>query len=232
MLLTRLINSLLVLMLLLTGTAHATSQGETGRSTPTPYVSMNIGVEISGLERAAEEAAQGLTLIGESLGKLADNHELTPEQNQQIQQTLLRVDELGQNLNQTLNQVPGTVERGLTPIVTAGNELSDQLKQILIIACVVLILIILAALAAVYYFVLAPATRSIIETAGLLNDLANTLETTANIVDKASEQNLVVMDTLRKNQLNMPSENISGQGSGSNHENSKPTDGTPDRAAE
>jgi len=232
MILTRLIKPPLILFLVLIGTAHATSETDISSSTPTPYVGMNIGIEISGLEQAAEKAAQGFILIGESLDKLADNHELTSEQNQQIQQTLLRVDELGQNLNQTLNQLPVTVKKGISPIVTAGNELSDELKQILIIACVVLILIILSALAAVYYFVLAPATRSVIETTRLLNDLANTLEIAASIVDKASEQNLLVMQELHKQQLKTPRENISAKESDSSHEKSNLADDTPDQTAQ
>ena len=50
----------------------------------TPYISMDIDVKIAGLESAAEEAAEGLTLIGEALHKLADKPELTQENRQQV----------------------------------------------------------------------------------------------------------------------------------------------------
>ena len=159
---------------------------------------MNIGFEITGLEQAAEEAAEALKLIGDSLHDLADKPELTPEHNERIQRTRSRVGELGQSLTLTVKQLPGTVENSIAPLVTAGNELSDQIRQTVIITSVVFILIILAALAAMYYFVLAPATRSISETTGLLNDLANTLKSTAKIVDKSSKQNLLILEEMRK----------------------------------
>lgn len=170
------------------------SSGSQGaQQQPTPYVTMQVGVEISGLEHAAQQAAEGLTLIGESLHDLSNREEFSPEQNEHLQQALQRVDELGQSLSTTVEALPGTVEKSFVPVVQAGNDLADQIKRILMVTLAVLVLIILAALAAIYYFVLAPATRAIVETTGLLDDLANTLKTTAEIVEKSSAQNLQVL---------------------------------------
>ncbi len=164
----------------------------------TPYISMNIGVEIAGLETAAEEAAQGLNLIGEALHELANNPELTEEHHQQIKQALSRVDELGKSLTLVVEQLPDTVDKSVAPVVEASNEISSQIKRTVIITAIALILIMLAALAAAYYFVLAPGTRSVIKTATLLDELANTLKTTAEIVEVSSERNLQVMEEVRK----------------------------------
>lgn len=173
-----------------------------------PYISVNIGVEISGLEQAATQAAEGLSLIGESLDRLADNPDLTPEQNRQVQSALSRIDNLGASLNQTVEQLPRSIERGFEPVVATTRTLSKQARQILIIACVILILIIIAAFAAVYYFVLAPATRSIVETTTLLNKLANTLESTALIAEKAGQQNREVLDKLDALQQRLQPEKV------------------------
>ena len=124
-----------------------------------PHVTMNIGVEISGLKQAAEQAAQGLVLIGESLDKIASNHDLTPEQHELVQQALARVDELGQNLNLAVAQLPGTVKNSIAPMVSAGNELAAQIRLSVILTAISLVIIILAIVIAVYYFVLKPATR-------------------------------------------------------------------------
>jgi hypothetical protein len=163
-----------------------------------PHVTMNIGVEISGLKQAAEQAAQGLVLIGESLDKIASNHDLTPEQHELVQQALARVDELGQNLNLTVAQLPGTVENSIAPMVNAGKDFTAQIRLIVILTAIGLVIIILITLVAVYHFVLAPVTHSISETAGLLNKLAKTLESTAKIVDKSSEQNQRVLEEMQK----------------------------------
>ena len=163
-----------------------------------PHVTLNFGVEISGLEQAAGQAAQGLILIGDSLDKIASNHELTPEQHELVQQALARVEELGQTFNQTVEQLPGTVEKSIAPMVDAGKDFTAQIRLIVIITAIGLVLIILVMLVAVYHFVLAPATHSISETVSLLNRLAKTLESTAKIVDKSSEQNQRVLEELSK----------------------------------
>ena len=163
-----------------------------------PHVTLNFGVEISGLEQAAGQAAQGLILIGDSLDKIASNHELTPEQHELVQQALARVEELGQTFNQTVEQLPGAVEKSIAPMVNAGKDFTAQIRLIVIITAIGLVFIILAALVAVYHFVLAPATHSISETAGLLSKLSKTLESTAKIVDKSSEQNQRVLEELSK----------------------------------
>ncbi len=164
----------------------------------TPRISMNIGVEITGLETAAEEAAQGLNLIGEALQDLADNPELTAEHQQKIQQALSRVDALGKSLTIAVDQLPDTIDKSVAPLVDASNELSSQIKRTIVITAIALIIILVAALAAVYYFVLAPGTQSVIKTTALLGELANTLKTTAEIVEISSERNLQVMEEVRR----------------------------------
>ena len=181
----------------------------------TPYVTMNVGVEISGMQQAAEQAAHGLVLIGESLDEIAKNHELSPEQRAHVEQSLKRVDHLGQNLNSTLEKIPGTLERSIAPMVTAGKDLSKEIKLILILLAVLLVLIILAALVAIYYFVLAPATRAIVETTGLLNDLAKTLETTAQIVESSSEQNIRILEKMSELSDDNRNENLPSEGAAS-----------------
>ncbi len=166
-------------------------------STQIPYVTVNIGVEISGLGTAAEDAATGLNLIGESLQNLADDPELTEEQHEQINLTLRRIDKLGQSLALAVESMPGTVKKSMVPVVDATHELSSQIKRIVVTTAISLVLIILAAFAAVYYFVLAPGTQSVVKTARLLDELATALKTTAEIVEISSERNSQVMEEIR-----------------------------------
>lgn len=164
----------------------------------TPYINMNIGVEINGLEAAAVQAAEGLTLIGESLRDIADHPEISPERQKQIEHSLSRINELSQSLTVSVEQLPITVEKSMAPVVKVSNQLSGEIKQIIIIASIALILLILIALVAVYYFVLAPSTQAVIKTTRLLSELADTLESTANIVEISSERNLQIMEEVQK----------------------------------
>ncbi len=161
------------------------------------YITMNIDVELGGLEKIAGEAAQGIVLIGESLNSLASHPELTPEQRERMTQVLSHVDQLSQSLSLTVKQLPDTVEQSIIPVVKAGDKLSSEIKLIIVVTSIAIILIILAALAIAYYYVLAPGTKAVIKTASLLDELANTLEKTADIVETSSKQNLLVIENLQ-----------------------------------
>lgn len=62
----------------------ANGRVEQEADTQNPYVTVNIGVEIMGLEQAAEQAAEGLNLIGQALHELANDPELSAEHQQKI----------------------------------------------------------------------------------------------------------------------------------------------------
>ena len=161
------------------------------------YITVNVGVELSGLEKAAQQAAQGITLIGESLNSLASLPELTPGQLERMNQVLSQVNQLSQSLSLTVDQLPETMERSLTPVVEAGDRLSSEIKLIIVVSAIAIVLIILAALVMVYYFVLTPGTKAVIRTTALLDELASTLEKTAKIVEVSSNQNLKVLENMR-----------------------------------
>ncbi len=161
------------------------------------YITMNIDVELGGLEKIAGEAAQGIVLIGESLNNLASHPDLTPEQRERVNQVLSRVDQLSQSLSLTVKQLPDTVEQSILPVVNAGDKLSSEIRWIIVVTSIAIILIILTALAIAYYYVLAPGTKAVIKTASLLDELANTLEKTAEIVETSSKQNLLVIENLQ-----------------------------------
>ena len=158
---------------------------------------MNIDVELGGLEKAASEAAQGIVLIGESLGNLASHPELTTEQRERMNQVLSHIDQLSQSLSLTVKQMPDSVEKSIIPILDAGNKLSSEIKWIVVVTFMAIILIILVALAAAYYFVLAPGTKAVIRTTSLLDELANTLKKTAEIVETSGKQNLLAIEPLQ-----------------------------------
>ena len=172
------------------------SESEQHSYSQSSYITVNIGVELDGLEKAAQEAAEGVVLIGDSLNTLASNPELTSEQSARISQVLSQVDRLSEGLSVTVDQIPDTMEKSLSPIVEAGKNLSSEIKLIVVMSAIAIVLIILVALVMAYYFVLAPGTKAVIRTTSLLDELASTLEKTAEIVETSSKQNLTVIDKL------------------------------------
>lgn len=162
-----------------------------------PYVTLNIGVEMDGLERAANEASQGLMLIGESLQEIANHDELTPEQHQRIDDVLGQVEQFGVSLTNAMDMLPETVEQGMVPLENTGKELAADARRVILIAVIAIIIILLAAFAIVYYFVLAPGANSVVKTAKLLDEITENLKRTAEIVEISSNQNLMVMEEMR-----------------------------------
>jgi predicted PurR-regulated permease PerM len=163
-----------------------------------PSITLNVGMEINGLEQAVDKAASGMQLMGQSLRELANHPDLTEEQKNHIQQVLTRIDTLNRNLNTTVSNLPDTIKNGISPIVQAGEEIMGQIKWIAILSALLIILIIIAALAGTYYFVLAPGSKTLISTATQLSELSNSLNTAAEIVEKTAIQNAQTIKEIKK----------------------------------
>ena len=176
-----------------------TSIGGSGQGSEqeAPVVTLNVGVELDGLEAAAREAADGINLIGESIGLLATNPDLSPEQRERFDQVLHRVEQLSESLGMTVEKVPGTLREGMVPLVEAGDALAREIKWIVAVAATAIALIILAAFALFYFFVLAPGAKSVVETARVLDSLAENLNKTAELVETSTRQNAAVARELK-----------------------------------
>lgn len=164
-------------------------------STPstTPQLNMQLNVEVIGIEQAASQAAQALDSIAESIDQLATNPELSPQQQQHFEDTLLAVEQLSTQLNSSLQQLPNTVSESTQPIVDLADDLSNKIQQWVLIILAALVILIIVALLAIYFSVLAPTSRAVITATSQLNQLASSLKITAQLVEQTSAQNQALL---------------------------------------
>ncbi|MEE1674726.1 hypothetical protein SNR37_004170 [Agarivorans aestuarii] len=161
-----------------------------------PQLNMQLQVEVVGIDKAAAQASQALRDIADSVNHLASNPELSPEQQQHFKQTLNAVEQLSQQLDSSLKQLPDTVAQSTKPIVNLADKLSSEVQFWVMIILVSLVIIIIVALLAIYFGVLAPTSRAVLSATGQLNQLASSLKTTAELVEKTSAQNQHLLERL------------------------------------
>ncbi|GAD02198.1 hypothetical protein [Agarivorans albus] len=162
-----------------------------------PQLNMQLQVEVIGIDKAAAQASQALRAIADSVNQLASNPELSPEQQQHFQQTLNAVEQLSQQLDSSLKQLPDTVAQSTKPIVNLADKLSSEVQFWVMIILISLVIIIIVALLAIYFSVLAPTSRAVLSATGQLNQLASSLKTTAELVEKTAAQNQHLLEHLK-----------------------------------
>lgn len=162
-----------------------------------PQLNMQLQVEVVGIDKAATQASQALRDIADSVNQLASNPELSPEQQQHFQQTLNAVERLSQQLDSSLKQLPDTVAQSTKPIVNLADKLSSEVQFWVMIILISLVIIIIVALLAIYFSVLAPTSRAVLSATGQLNQLASSLKTTAELVEKTAAQNQRLLEHLK-----------------------------------
>ncbi|RKF18746.1 hypothetical protein DBZ36_10135 [Alginatibacterium sediminis] len=169
---------------------------ENSTETNKPQINLQLNLEVVGIDKAAQQAAQALTNIATSMEMLANDPELSVEEQAQLDKTFLAIEQLSTQLNASLQQVPKTLEQSAKPIVSLADNLSQKIQLWVIIILVALVLIIIASILAIYFGVLAPTSRSIITVTSHVNQLASSLKITAELVEKTTQQNQVLLERL------------------------------------
>ncbi len=175
------------LVVLIYGLAVFTVVGQEAETQP--YITINVGVEMDGIEAAAGDVANASKQLAESLSQLSAHPDLTQEQREHIVSVLGKVDVIANEMNQSVMQLPAAVESSGKPVLEVAEQLGSEAKWILIVAALVLVFILLAALAAVYFLIIAPSGRLLVTTTGQLNSMATALKTAATLVESTSVQN-------------------------------------------
>ncbi len=156
-----------------------------------PIIAVNIGFEVEGLESAIKQLA-------ESLDNIAKNPNLTEAQNKRFNQTIATVEKLNASIAQAVKGLPATIENSIKPIAKTGKELSNKFFTTVIITAIALILIVIAVGYSTYRYVIKPSKQTLNDISTQLLELSKTLETTAKIVEKSSNQNLKVIKQMNK----------------------------------
>lgn len=164
----------------LAGTVQAPDAGQ-------PLVVFNVGVDLTGLEQPAEQAAQALTEMAMTMQAMSTNPQLTEQEKLQVLAVMSQVEQLTETLEHSLVQMPLLVEQASVPIVSSTQTLLGDLKWVVILVLVALLVVIAVALSICYFTILRPAKDILIGTTNELNQLAKSMEHTAKIVELSGQ---------------------------------------------
>ena len=192
-----------VFLLLLTQVSHAQIATELPEPTDDAYVRINVGVETAGLTLAADKMVVATHELAQSIRLLAENPNMSAEQQQLLSQTMLKVGDISTSVNQTLVELPkamqGIVDRNREPVFNLVDDIGDQLTATLAVLGLLLILLLAAVLALFYQFVLKPIQSAMVTSSNNLSVLSQSLQHTAQLVDGIQQQQ--APQTTRKGRL-------------------------------
>ena len=157
-------------------------------------VDIQIGIELSKLEQSAENIDLSIKRASLALQEMAKNPNISAQQQAQIIDTFGHIDKLSTTFQETIKEIPTTISKSTPPFLSAIDKLFSNIQLTIILVLIVLLLILVCALIAVYFWVLKPTSIMILETTSKVDAMASALQTTAEIVDKTTQQQLLILN--------------------------------------
>ena len=180
---------LLLFSLCLTVPALNLTAEEITEGTGERKVELSVALEVRGLEPALMNASDAVNRLVASLEEVSKHPDMDKAYQQKLVQTLEGMDQIGQEFQKMLNQIPQTVERTGEPVLSAFERFSSQVKSWIIIIGGALLVVVTVALALCYFFVIAPASRVMLETSYQIKSLSDNLKDSADLVVQVAEMN-------------------------------------------
>jgi len=163
-----------------------------------PMLAINVGIELGQLEQSALNIEESIQLASQALQEAAKDPNISVEQQQKIIATFERIDLLTESLQTTIKQIPEVINQSAPPITSAIDNLFSNIQLTVIIVLISLLLIILIALIVIYYWLLKPTSFMLLNTTAKIDNMATALQTTADIVEKSTEQQLLILNAFPK----------------------------------
>ncbi|WP_022942927.1 hypothetical protein [Psychromonas hadalis] len=167
---------------------------------PQPLIDIRVGIELHKLEDSASRIAGSIETASQALQKMAKNPNIDTQQQQQIINTFKQIDKLALTFDKTISQLPNTIKQLTPPISTAIDNLFSNIQLTIILVLIGIVVLLIIALIAVYYWILKPSQRILINTTKKLDNMASALKITAQIVEKSTDQQLLILNTLAPQQ--------------------------------
>src|SRR5437016_3868154 len=88
-----------------------------------PYVTVNVGVEMHALERAAEDTARATEDLAGAVRAMAASPSLSEEQKAQLMAVVGRVDSLSGRVAGAIDRLPAAVGESRAPLLAIATDL-------------------------------------------------------------------------------------------------------------
>lgn len=192
-------NTILFLALLLSTSPVWANRLPDNTSTPTaqgPYVTLNVGLELNTLERAAQDTAQATKELASAVRSVAASPSLSEEQKAQLMTVVSRVDSLSGRVAAAMDRMPAAVRETREPLTALGNKLAFELRLTLVGVIALLLILIVGILWGLYAFVLRPGRALITGITSGIGSMARSLERSAELVAEANKIQLELAKAL------------------------------------
>ncbi|OEF18952.1 hypothetical protein [Aliivibrio logei] len=189
------------LLLLLTMFASV-SFANTEEQITQPLVSINATVDIKGLEQSAEQGAQAMQKMANSLELIAKNRNLTPEQQEHIYQTIENINNLVDISSNSLRTLPTFLKQSKETLSESSSQFFDDLtfKVILLLSLVVLALV--AIIACFYWFILRPLQNTLLQATTNISTMAKAIENSALSLEMTNKNHDSILHLLSQEKDN------------------------------
>ena len=167
-----------------------------------PLVAINAMIDIKGIEQSAEQGAQAMLKMADSLELIAQNRNLTPEQQQNIHKTIENINTLVDVSSNSLQSLPTFLKESKETLSTTSTQFFDDLtfKVILLLAIVVLALV--AIIACFYWFILRPLQNTLLQATTNISTMAKAIENSALSLEMTNKNHDNILQLLSQEKDN------------------------------
>lgn len=158
------------------------------------YLNINVGVDIDGLVLAADRITAATQELADSIKELAQNPNLSPEQQKELHGTLIKMSEISMSLNSAIVQLPAVVEKSRRPLLNTLDDLGTSIVWTFAAMGFALLLLLVGSFWLLYRFILFPIQTAIVTTSNNLSVLSQSLQHTAVLVDNIQQQQSTATD--------------------------------------
>ena len=159
---------------------------------------IKVGIELGKLEQSAANIDQSIALASQALQEMAKNPNMSEQQQSKVIAIFERIDGLALRFQTSIEELPTVINQSTPPITEAVNQLFSNIQLTIILVLVAIVLVLICALIAIYYWILKPTSLMLLKTTSKIDNMATALQTTAIIVEKSTEQQLLILNRSEK----------------------------------
>ncbi|MFA0088411.1 hypothetical protein [Vibrio sp. 10N.261.51.F12] len=189
----------LLLPLIFSTRAVASSEEKTETSSEQPLVNFTMMLDLKGIESSISQSSEAINNLAVSLTLLSNNESLNEEQKQVLVDTIENINELTEMSKESLVALPGALEQSQNSIANSTAAFVYDVRfNVLLLLGVVVIAIVLALIAA-YWFILRPMQGTILLATRNVSKMASAIQKTADALETTTANQKVITQRLEKN---------------------------------
>lgn len=152
----------------------------------TGFVQVHVSLELEGIEQSIKETRTSLDEIGAALQTIANNENLAPDQQKQLNDTIQNINQLVVVSKESVSALPNALKNAKQTVGAQSLAFFADLKFNAIVILSLVGLIIIAIVVAVFWFLLRPLQHTVFVATGNISDMAKALKITAEAVEQSS----------------------------------------------